>query len=134
MGFDFEENKTLLYADLFKPREIRESSSVIMPPQWRSPSSSAYDSSSSGFSTPFGSEMGSSESDGGADFAAELSRQMAELMLHEEEEKEEVEENKPVCKYGFNMNRPVLHHANRTPCSKVLLIKDWFKYVTFKNK
>ncbi|KAG6412483.1 hypothetical protein SASPL_125162 [Salvia splendens] len=113
MGFDFEKNKTLLYADLFKQEEIRDNSSAIMP-QWRSPSSSACDSSSSSFTTPFGSELGSSESDDGADFAAELSRQMAEFMLHEEE----VEENNPVCKYGFNMNRPVLHHANRTPCSK----------------
>ncbi|XP_047970578.1 uncharacterized protein LOC125213860 [Salvia hispanica] len=112
MGFDFEKNKTnLLYADLFKQEEIRDNSSA-----WRSPSSSACDSSSSGFTTPFGSELGSTESDGGADFAAELSRQMAEFMLHEEEE--EAKENKPVCKYGFNMNRPVLHHANRTPCSK----------------
>lgn len=125
MGFDFEKNKTnLLYADLFKQEEIRDNSSA-----WRSPSSSACDSSSSGFTTPFGSELGSTESDGGADFAAELSRQMAEFMLHEEEE--EAKENKPVCKYGFNMNRPVLHHANRTPCSKVLLhiVIDYFNKI-----
>ncbi|XP_042020171.1 uncharacterized protein LOC121767902 [Salvia splendens] len=63
MGFDSEERKTLLYADLFKLKETRES---IMP-QWRSPSSSA------------------SDSDDEADFAAELSRQMAECMLQEEE-------------------------------------------------
>ncbi|KAL1552885.1 hypothetical protein AAHA92_13629 [Salvia divinorum] len=112
MGFDFEENKTMLYADLFKQEEIRGNSRMIMP-QWRSPSSSARDSSSFGFTTPFGSEPGSPESDG-ADFAAELSRQMVECMLREEEE----EENNPVCKYGLNLNRPVLHHANRTRCSK----------------
>ncbi|XP_057789892.1 uncharacterized protein LOC131006771 isoform X2 [Salvia miltiorrhiza] len=114
MGFDFEERKSLLYADLFKIEENRENSSSIMP-QWRSPSSSsACDSSSSGFTTPFGSELGSSESDD-ADFAAELSRQMAECMLHEEDE----EEPNSVSHYGLNPNRPVLDHANRTPCVKL---------------
>ncbi|KAG6436784.1 hypothetical protein SASPL_101686 [Salvia splendens] len=69
MGFDFEEKKNLLYADLFKLEETRES---IMP-QWRSPSPSPSPSSSA------------SDIDDEADFAAELSRQMAECMLQEEE-------------------------------------------------
>ncbi|XP_047937630.1 uncharacterized protein LOC125185176 [Salvia hispanica] len=69
MGFDFEERKTLLYADLFKLQETRES---IMP-QWRSLSPSPSPSSSA------------SDIDDEADFAAELSRQMAECMLQEEE-------------------------------------------------
>ncbi|KAL1545058.1 hypothetical protein AAHA92_21830 [Salvia divinorum] len=90
MGFDFEERKSLLYADLFKLEESREN---IMP-QWRSlslsPSSSASDSSLSGFTTPKSDD---------ADFAAELSRQMVEYMLQEEEEKT------PVSKYGLDTTK-----------------------------
>lgn len=105
MGFDFEERrKSFLCADLFK----QEENSV-----WRSPNS---DSSSSGFTTPFGSELDSSESDD-ADFAAELSRQMAECMLHEEDE----QQTNSLSEYGFNSNRPILDHVNRTPCIKVIV-------------
>lgn len=123
MGFHFEEKNFFLHADLFKLEENRDNNSVIMS-QWRSPSSnnsSACDSSSSGFNSPFGSELDSSESEDG-DFTAVLSRQMAECMLHEEEEEER--NSAPLhqtFKYGSNSNRQVMDHANRTPCIKVII-------------
>lgn len=106
MGFDFEERKTLLYADLFKLQRNHGSNSTntIM-----SSSNSSCDSSSSGFTSPFGSDSDSSD----GDFAAELSRQMAECMLREEEDEQRNSVNN--LKYD-----PVLDHSNRTPCIKVV--------------
>ncbi|KAH6837141.1 hypothetical protein C2S53_018239 [Perilla frutescens var. hirtella] len=127
MGFEFEERKTSLYVDLFKLQEKRDTScecnNTTMKSQWRIPSSNYYsstcDSSSSGFTSPFGSELGSSESEDG-DFAAELSRQMAECMLHEEEEEERNSVTQENLKYVFSSNRPILDHANpRNPCIKL---------------
>lgn len=112
MGFDFEERKTLLYADLFKLQGNHGNNNTIMS---SSNSSSYCDSSSSGFASPFGSE--SDESDG--DFAAELSRQMAECMLREEEEEQR---NSVVTQSAAAENLkydPILDHANRTPCIKL---------------
>lgn len=87
MGFDLEGRKTLLYADLFKPRNKGDQNLSQKCEEWSTSSyrSSNFDSSSSGFTSPFGSELGSSESEDG-DFVAELSRQMAECMLQEDEE------------------------------------------------
>lgn len=106
MGFDFEERKTLVYADLFKLQRNHGSSNnsnTIM-----SSSNSSCDSSSSGFTSPFGSDSDSSD----RDFAAELSRQMAECMLREEEDEQRNSAN--------NLkDDPVLDHSNRTPCIKL---------------
>lgn len=132
MGFDFEQRKTLLYADLFRGHkgmamgEENQSGSIMSQycEGWSSSSnqsSSSCDSSSSGFSTPFGSELGSSETEDG-DFIAELSRQMAECMLQEEEEEDEEEERNKVTnsaaiknlKYGLSSSHQVCDHVDRT--------------------
>ncbi|GER25684.1 AINTEGUMENTA-like 6 [Striga asiatica] len=92
MAFDcHHRKKPLLYADLFKRSAEKEAESLAIPNTEGSSSSSQLSSPcgsySSGFSTPLYSDF---ESEDG-DFIAELSRQMAERMLQDEDEKEENE-------------------------------------------